>query len=100
MYERLIREVKKTLYKTLGTMHLTFEQLEAVVINIERHLNNRPLTYVESNEGELETLTPNVIMWGQNAYEFADIEIEEEEVTRLYRRLNNAREHAGSTLTV
>ena len=33
-------------------------------------------------------------MWGQNAYEFADIEIEEEEVTRLYRRLNNAREHA------
>ena len=100
MYERLIREVKKTLYKTLGTMHLTFEQLEAVVINIERHHNNRPLTYVESNEGELETLTPNVIMWGQNAYEFADIKIEEEEVTRLYRRLNNAREHAGSTLTV
>ena len=33
-------------------------------------------------------------MWGKNAYEFADIEIEEEEVTRLYRRLNNAREHA------
>ena len=31
---------------------------------------------------------------GQNAYEFADIEIEEEEVTRLYGRLNNAREHA------
>ena len=38
---------------------------------------------------------PNVIMWGQNAYKFADIEIEEEEVTRLYRRLNNAREHAS-----
>ncbi|XP_074624492.1 uncharacterized protein LOC141882446 [Acropora palmata] len=93
MYERLIREVKKTLYNTLGTTHLTFEQLEVVVIDIEKHLNNRPLTYVESNEGEPETLTPNVIMWGQNAYEFADIKIEEEEVTRLYRRLNNAREH-------
>lgn len=34
MYERLIREVKKTLYKTLGTTHLAFEQLEAVVIDI------------------------------------------------------------------
>ena len=34
MYERLIREVKKTLYKTLETTHLAFEQLEAVVIDI------------------------------------------------------------------
>ena len=62
MYEQLITEVKKTLYKTLGTMHLTFEQLEAVVIDIEKHLNNRPWTYVKSNEEEPETLTPNMIM--------------------------------------
>jgi len=34
MYERLIREVKKTLYKTLETTHLAFELLEAVVIDI------------------------------------------------------------------
>ena len=30
MYERLLKDVKKTLYKTLGRTHLTFEQLEAV----------------------------------------------------------------------
>ena len=94
MYERLIKDIKKTLYKTLGSTHLTFEQLEAVVINIEKHLNNRPLTYVESSEGELQVLTPNVIMWGQNAYEITDIEVDEKEVIKLYRRLNNAREHA------
>ena len=29
-----------------------FEQLETVVMDIERHMNNRPLTYVESEIGE------------------------------------------------
>ena len=75
MYERLIKEVKKTAYKTLGNTHLTFQQLEAVVMDIEKHLNNRPLTYVESDEGEPQTLTPNILMWGQDAPDLADIEI-------------------------
>ena len=44
MYERLLKDVKKTLYKTLGRTHLTFEQLETVIVDIEKHLNNRPLT--------------------------------------------------------
>ena len=85
MYERLIKEIKKTVYKTLGKTHLTFELHEAVVIDIEKHLNNRPLTYVESDEGGPHTLTPNVLMWGQKAHGLEDIEIDEEEVTKLYR---------------
>ena len=94
MYERLIKEIKKTVYKTLGKTHLTFELLEAVVIDIKRHLNNRPITYVESDEGGPQTLTPNVLMWGQNAHGLEDIEIDEEEVTKLHRHLKNIREHA------
>ena len=35
MYERLIKDVKKTLQKTLGRTQITFEQLEAVVIDRE-----------------------------------------------------------------
>ena len=31
MYERIIRDIKKTLYKTLDKTHLSFEQLEAVI---------------------------------------------------------------------
>ena len=38
MYEQLIKDVKKTLHKTLGWTHLTFEQLEAVVIDVENNL--------------------------------------------------------------
>ena len=44
IYEWLIKVVKKTLYKTLGTTHLTFDKLETVVADIEKQLNNRPLT--------------------------------------------------------
>ena len=73
MYERLIKEIKKTVYKTLGKTHLTFELHEAVVIDIEKHLKNRPLTYAESYEG-----WPQI----QNAQGLKDIEINKEEVAK------------------
>ena len=96
MYERLIRDLKRTLYKTLGKTHLKFEQLEAVVMDIKRHLNNRPLTYVESESGEEQVLTPNIIMWGKDSQTFEDIEVDEDKATRMYKRLKNAREHVWS----
>ena len=77
MYERLIKDVKKTLYKTLGRTTLSFEQLETVIIDIEKHLNNRPLTHLESDGGEKQVLTPNVLMWGQNAHQVEETEEEE-----------------------
>ena len=64
MYERLNKDVKKTLQKTLGRTHLTFEQLEAV----RKNLNNRPLTYFDSDGGEDQVLTPNIFMWEQNIH--------------------------------
>ena len=93
MYERLIKDIKGVLRKTLGKTHLRFEQLEAVVLDIERHLNNWPLTYIETEVGEERVLTPNTIMWGQNSYIVEDIEVEEDSLTKVYRRLLNAREH-------
>ena len=95
IYERLIKDIKKTFYKTLGRTHLNFEQLQTVVMDIERYLNNRPLTYAEV-DGEQQVLTPNVLMWGQNAYIIEDIETEEDELTKLHRRLKMARQHAWS----
>ena len=93
MYERLIKDVKKTLHKTLGRTHLTFEQLEAVVIDVEKNLNNRPLTYLDSDGGEEQVLTPNVLMWGQNAHPIEG-EKDEEETSALNKRLREAKNHA------
>ena len=96
MYKRLIKDIKKTLYKTLGKTHLTFEQLEVVIMDTERHLNNRPLTYVESDGGDEKVLTPNMIIWDQDAHIVEDIEVEENQLTKLYRRLNTASQDAWS----
>ena len=96
MYERLIKDIKKTLYKTLGKTHLTFEQLKVVIRDTERHLTNRPLTFVESEGGDEKVLTPNMIMWRQDAHIVEDIEVEENQLTKLFRRLNTARQHAWS----
>ncbi len=92
-YERLIKEIKKTLYKTLGKSHLSFEGMEQIVMDIERNLNSRPLTYVKS-ETESEVLTPNVIMWGGNVYPLKEIEVDMDELTSMNRRLINAKQHA------
>ena len=58
-----LKELKKTPYKSLSKTKLTYEELNAVVMDIERHLNNHPLTYIESNGGEPRVLTPNPILW-------------------------------------
>ena len=57
-------------------------------------MNNRPLIYVESEVGEDQVLTPNVIMLGQNFHILEDKEVESESVTKFQRRLQHAREHA------
>ena len=94
MYERLIKDVKTTLYKTMGRANLQLEQIAAIVMDIERHLNNRPLTYVESETCEEEVLTPNVIMWGQEAHPIEDIELDGDETTKLHKRLAEKKQHA------
>ena len=95
-YERLIKKIKKTLHKTLGRSRLLYEAMESVVMDIERNLNNCPLTYVEA-EGEEEVLTPNVIMRGRDAYPIEDIELiedDKEKLTKMNKRLEEAKAHA------
>lgn len=58
IYEKLIKEITKTLHKILGRSHLPYEAFESVAMNVERNLNNRPLPYVEEERGKEEVLTP------------------------------------------
>ena len=68
IYERLIRDFKKALYKSLGRCHLLFDNLEMVIMDIEINMNNRPLTYVESECGEEQVLRSNTLIRGTNIY--------------------------------
>ena len=75
IYERLICDLNKALYKSLRRCHLSFDNLETVIMDIEINMNNRPLTYVESESGEEQVLTPNALICGTNIYLINDDEI-------------------------
>lgn len=45
-----------------------YAQVEAVVMDIEKHLNNCPLTYMESETRKEQVLMPSAIVWGQEVY--------------------------------
>ena len=74
MYEQVIKDLKKTLYKTLCRTTLSFKQLETVMVDIERQMNNRPLTYLES--------------------EIEEIEEDRDEVSKLHKQLKEAKQYA------
>ena len=78
MHERVIKDLNKTIYKTLGKTTLNFENLEMVILDIERHLNNRPLTYVECDGGDEQESTPNMLLWSQNAHAVEEFEVDED----------------------
>ena len=97
-YERLIKEIKKTLHMTFGRSTLSYEPMESVVMDIERNLKNRPLTCVEA-EGEEEVLTPNVITWGRDAHPIEDIELiedDKEKLTKIIRDWKKLRPMHGN----
>ena len=50
-------------------------------------MNNRSLTYVESDKDEQQVLTPNLILWGQNAHvlEAGD---DDKEINRMQKQLD------------
>lgn len=64
-WERLIGLTKGALKKTLGRAYVTLASLQTLVVEIEAHLNNRPLTYVSSELNEPEPLTPSHLLYGR-----------------------------------
>ncbi|XP_028410919.1 uncharacterized protein LOC114533573 [Dendronephthya gigantea] len=65
-----------------------------VLMDIEINMNNRPLTYVESESGEEEVLTPNVLIRGKNTYLINDVENDDDELTKMQRRIAKAKNNA------
>ena len=64
-YERLIGFTKNTLYKSMGCSKIRFRELETMIIQIKRVLNNRPLVY-QAEDQEDEVITPNYLIYGQS----------------------------------
>ncbi|VDL75199.1 unnamed protein product [Nippostrongylus brasiliensis] len=57
-YERLIKSVKLSLFKSLGRKLLSYEELSTVIVEIEALLNTRPLLYMDSSFEPTSILRP------------------------------------------
>ena len=64
VFEVLVKLTKKCLRKTLGNAHLTYEELETVLVETEGILNSRPLTFVYDEITE-PPLTPSCLVIGR-----------------------------------
>ena len=64
-WERLVGLTKNALKKTLGCAFIILASLQTLIVEIEAHLNNRPLTYVSSKLNEPEPLMPAHLLYGR-----------------------------------
>ena len=57
-WERMVQTVKRSLRKVVGKASLEWSELFTVLIEIEGHINQRPLTYVADHVDSVSALTP------------------------------------------
>lgn len=67
VWERLVKSAKKALKITLNGQLVNDETLLTLMAEIERLLNNRPLTHVSVDPQDLEAITPNHFFIGRNS---------------------------------
>ena len=66
VWERLIRSTKKILRSLVGQRELNDESLRTFLAEVEKIMNDRPITPVSSDPRDLEALTSNHILLRQN----------------------------------
>ena len=64
-WERLIGLTKTAIKKVLGGRHISLPTLETIVVEVEAILNDHPLTFVSSELGDPEPLTPAHLLHGR-----------------------------------
>ena len=64
VWERLLKTVKHCLFKTLGRFTPSLSEFSTFLSDIQKILNNRPLTY-RSCENELDIISPNHFLVGR-----------------------------------
>lgn len=66
-WERLVRSVKDLLKRMLGKAKLSYDELRTCLAGVAAVINDRPLTVVTEDNGDLIPLTPNMFMRGKVA---------------------------------
>ena len=65
-FERFIGLTKQSLFKSLGKTSLNWNELESVLLDVEKNLNNRPLTHIE-DDIQYPIVTPSSMLIGRDS---------------------------------
>ena len=84
-WERLVGTVKRALKVVIGTQTLTDEVLLTALAEVEGMINGRPLTYISSDSGDMEPLTPNHLLLGCSQMLVSPGEFQEKEINSRRR---------------
>ena len=96
-WERMVGIVKTLLRKAIGRAYITYEEFITVVAEVECAVNDRPLTYVNDDIGDVNPLTPSELFCGRRSitlpfhtddYDPEDIPYGEDKLQERYLKLN------------
>ena len=86
-WERLIAVTKTALKKVLESSLVNIETLHTIVTEVEKIVNDRPLTYISSEFGDGEPLTPSHFLYGRRITSLPYPYIEIDESNMPFNRL-------------
>ena len=79
-WECLIGLTKNAIKKVLGRAFVSLSTLQTIVVEVEAHLNNRPLTYVSSEFDDPDPLTPAHLLYGRCIVTLPQMPVEKDEL--------------------
>ncbi|XP_049886695.1 uncharacterized protein LOC126381237 [Pectinophora gossypiella] len=94
LWESAVKSAKHHIIRTLGSQHLTFEELSTLFIQIEAILNSRPLTPLSSDPNDFEPLTPGHFLIGRPLTSLPSPSLTDVHMHRLdrYQRIEQMRQ--------
>lgn len=93
LWEAGVKSTKYYLYRVLGNCHLTYEELNSTLVQIEAILNSRPLTPLSLDPEDIMPLTPGHFLIGRPITSLPIKDIRDNSTTHLtrYKRIEQIR---------
>ncbi|XP_029055179.2 uncharacterized protein LOC114882455 [Osmia bicornis bicornis] len=95
LWESAVKSAKHHMYRVIGNAHLTFEEMQTLLCEIEAILNSRPLTPLSEDPNDFSYLTPGHFLVGEALNSFPQPDLGDVQENRLSRwqRIEQLRQH-------
>ncbi|XP_011874449.1 PREDICTED: uncharacterized protein LOC105565671 [Vollenhovia emeryi] len=84
LWEVAVKSVKYHLTRVVGRAHLTFEEMQTILCEIESILNSRPLTALSADPNDLSYLSPGHFLIGTTMNSLPSHDLTDIQENRLY----------------